>query len=132
MTALLPIAATAGMVSATPTLPFSAARPRPGAAAGPDAELIRLCAEHIANIEAYNVDVGDLDPEDDPLWHAYERTREAISEAQPRTIEGMLAKAQAAKAEARRPDGSEKPTDGPAAEWAWDLMHDLIRMAGMG
>jgi len=132
MTALLPIAATSGMMSTAAGLPLPEARPRPSIAASPDAELIRLCAEHIANMAAYNADGGNLEPEDDPLWHAYERTREAISAARPQTVEGMLAKAQAAEAEARTPDGGENPENCPAADWAWDLMHDFLRLAGVG
>ncbi len=95
--------------------------------AGDDAELIRVCAEHAHNLAVYNND-GDPGPMDapDPLWDRYEATRNAISEAKPSTLEGMLAKARAAKAEAGRPDGSENPDGTPAARWAWDLVNDLL------
>ncbi len=106
----------------------------PGAAAGaamaephPDADLIRICAEHIVNLETYNRDggMGQIGAPD-PLWDAYERTRDAIGTAKPHTLEGMLAKARAAKVEARRPDGAEDPDCSPAEVWAWDLVNDLL------
>jgi hypothetical protein len=101
-------------------------------AAGADADLIRLCAEHAANMDAYNRDCSDLEPEDNALWAAYERTRDAISKAVPQTVEGMMAKARAAKAEAREPTGGENPQGCPAADWAWDLVNDLLRLNGRG
>jgi hypothetical protein len=99
------------------------------AAASHDAELIRLCAEHIENFDAYNNDPSHLEPEENPVWHAYERTRDAIAAAKPKTIAGMLTKARAAKVEASHPDGRERP-EGQAAIWAWDLVNDLIRLNG--
>ena len=92
----------------------------------PDAELIRLCAQHVVNMDAYNHDAGDLDAEDCPLWLAYASTRDAISNARPQTMDGFLAKARAAKAEARTPGGEENPENCPAARWAWDLVNDLL------
>jgi hypothetical protein len=50
-----------------------AAAPAPAVAeTGPDAELIRLCAEHVVNLAAYNRDGGGpgLDFDSDPLWLA--------------------------------------------------------------
>ena len=92
-----------------------------------DADLVRICAEHVVNMEAYNRDGGMLSAgEPDPLWTAYAQTREAISAAKPRTLQGMLAKARAAKAEARQPDGTHDPEGSPAEEWAWDLVNDLL------
>lgn len=99
------------------------------AVGSPDAELIRLCAEHIANFHAYSNDPSDLEADKNPLWHAYERTRDAIADAKPKTIAGMLAKARAAKVEAFQPDGERRP-EGQAAIWAWDLVNDLIRING--
>ncbi len=97
------------------------------ATAHPDADLIRICAEHIANWEAYNAgpDCGG-DCEDDPLWLAYERTRNAISNATPRTLDGLKAKAFVAKTEAIQPNGREYTDSGPQAVWAWDLVNDLV------
>ncbi len=97
---------------------------------GPDADLVRICGEHIANRAAYNEHGGRLELECDPLWLAYERTRDAISDAKPQTMAGMLAKARAAIAEARRLDGTEEPEGTPAATWAFDLANDLLRLHG--
>ena len=97
--------------------------------ASADADLIRICAEHVDNMAAYNRDGGKLPmDEPDPLWDAYERTRDAISAAKPRTLEGMLAKARAAKAEATplHADDEENPAGSPAERWAWDLVNDLL------
>ena len=122
---------TAGAVAARTVLPMAAkAAPMPVIAPGnPDAELIRLCAEHVANMRAYNRDGGleDID-KPDPLWDAYERTRDAITEAKPCTLAGMQAKARAAKAEAltSRTDGTESPEGTPAEAWAWQLVNDLL------
>jgi hypothetical protein len=55
---------------------------------------------------------------------------DAISNAQPRTLEGLQAKACAAKAEARTPDGREHPDGSIAARWSWDLVNDLLWMTG--
>ena len=96
----------------------------------PDAELIALCAQHIANLAAYNTEGGYLEPEEDPLWKAYRRSYDAIESAQPQTTEGMVAKARAAKVEAGCPNGTETPENGPAARWAWQLMNDMLRLSG--
>jgi hypothetical protein len=107
-------------VAATPT--FFPVDPK-----GDDADLTRICAEHVVNIDAYNRSGGNgPDLAVDPLWLAYERTRNAIRDAKPRTLEGMLAKARAAKAEARQLDGTEDPNGTPAEGWAWDLVNDLL------
>jgi hypothetical protein len=73
----------------------------------PDTELIALCAAHPALIAAFN-EFGS-GGENDPLWCAYAVSRDAIDAAKPQTLAGMRAKALAAKAEARSPDGSEEP-----------------------
>lgn len=57
-------------------------------------------------------------------------SRDAIHAAQPVTMAGMRAKALVAKAEARKPDGSEDPCSTPAEHWAWDLVNDLLRLTG--
>ncbi len=57
------LAGAAGIIAAV--VPLGAAT----AAGNPDADLIALCAEHIANLEAYNRDGGMLPPGvPDPLW----------------------------------------------------------------
>ena len=116
------LAGTAGLTAAS--IPLAA-----GAtvqAVHPDAELIRLCAQHIVNLEAFNQDGGDLEPEDDPLAVAYVSTLEAICAAKVHTVDGMIAKARAAKAEARQLDGTDGPSNTPAAAWAWDILNDLL------
>jgi hypothetical protein len=76
------------------------------AEANPDADLIHLCDAHAALMDAVNNDPRDGD--EDPNWPPYERSLRAISTAKPTTMEGVRAKALAAKAEARRPDGTEE------------------------
>ena len=68
-----------------------------------------------------------MDAKHNPLWAAYEQTRDAIHEAEPQSIQGMLAKARAAKIEAGPRDD---PDDGVAIRWAWDLVNDLLRLYG--
>jgi hypothetical protein len=70
------------------------------------------------------------DSDDDPNWPPYERSLRAISAAKPTTMEGVLAKARAAKAEARQPGGHEEPAGTRAEEWAWDLANDLLAIGG--
>jgi hypothetical protein len=53
-----------------------------------------------------------------------------VSDTRPRTLEGMQAKARAAKAEALMPDGSEQPDNTIAAHWSWEMMNDLLQMPG--
>jgi hypothetical protein len=108
----------------------------PARATAPDAdsELIRICAEHIVNMRTFNSSQSDLESDDDPLWHAYERTRDAIHDAEPQTIAGMVAKARAAEAEAMGANlnGDENPAGTLAECWAYDLVKDLLRLYGEG
>ena len=103
-----------GGAAALATVPAALAAAQPD----PDAELIRLCAEHIDNLAAFNA--SPLDSEDCPFWFAYLRTRDAISAAQPMMIEGMQAKARAALADGHGGSGD---------NWAWDLVNDLAGSA---
>jgi len=110
---------------------FAAVIAPAAAEGGPDTSLIALCAEHVANMTAYNHGDGpDMEFDDDPLWLAYSRTRDAITDAKPHTLAGMLAKARAAKAEAMDRDGSVRPEGSMGSDWAWDLMNDLLRLHG--
>lgn len=102
----------------------------PATATLADADLIRTCHLHPAYIKAYNLHGGDLELEKDPLWKAYEQSRDAISDFVPQSIAGMLAKAHAAKAEAANKDGTENPDGTMAATWSWDLVNDLLRLFG--
>jgi len=94
----------------------------------PDAELIRVCEAHPAILAA--LDEHGSGADDCPLWLAYERSRDAIHAAVPLTLAGMVAKARAAKAEVRNPDGPEDPAGTPGATWSWDLLNDLLRLEG--
>ena len=46
------------------------------------------------------------------------------------TLADLAAKAQAARREARGPDGEESSEGTMAETWAWDLVNDLVRLAG--
>ncbi len=99
----------------------------------PDADLIAICAQHIVNLRTFNdspaMDTVGYDY-DDPLWYAYEATRDAISDAKPQTFAGLVAVAQAAMAEAgpdrQDPDG--RSFHGMDEHWAWNLLCDLLRL----
>jgi hypothetical protein len=100
----------------------------------PDAELIALCAQHIVNMNAYNADrtpEQDVD-ENEALWAAYSETRDAISDAKPQTIAGMVAIAQAAMAEAGpdNQDADDRCFHGMDEHWSWNLVGDLLRLHG--
>ncbi|WP_431280937.1 hypothetical protein ACQW02_16130 [Humitalea sp. 24SJ18S-53] len=98
----------------------------------PDAELIGVCAGFGPARHAYNThaDDGDEHPEVQRLWAAYRQSVDAIDDAKPQTMAGILAIARAAKVEARAPDGSDLPENGPAAAWAWNIVNDLLRLYG--
>ena len=115
--------------TARPSAHVPVSAPTSDEAPNPDADLIRICAEHIANVTTYNAEGGHLESADDPLWHAYERTLEAIGDAKPATIAGIIAKAKAAKYEAQEPHG-EEPDHCDAGAWAWDIVNDLVRLNG--
>jgi hypothetical protein len=68
-----------------------AKRFRRRAAIHPDADLIRVCAEHVVNLHAYNAGSGNLAYDDDPLWLVYESTRDFIHANKPKTLAGMQA-----------------------------------------
>ena len=87
------------------------------------------CAQHIANRDAYNRDGGRLEFEADPLWLAYERTA-TLSIMPARNHAGLGPSGRAAKAQARRLDGTEEPEGTVAAAWAFDLANDLLRLHG--
>jgi hypothetical protein len=116
---------------ATPPAVRDFANPPALPPANPDAELIRICDGHAALIDAVNADPADMD-DSSPLWRAYTQSRHAISEAQPQTLAGMMAKARAAKVEARTPNGEEMIHGTDAEEWAMDLVNDLLRIGRRG
>ena len=119
-----------GTAAARAQEPDTLAHPMPVFAGNADARLIALCAEHTVNVENYNRDGGRLEPEDDPLWEAYERTGDAITAAKPATLAGMVAKAKAAIAEAADLDDEQICCPGNEVRWAWQLIHDLLRLHG--
>ncbi|WP_043839332.1 hypothetical protein [Muricoccus aerilatus] len=110
-----------------PSFDFAALAAR-ATAHNPDAELIRLCDAHptlLAELKTEGAGHGYC-----RRWQAYERNRDAISAAVPMTMAGIVAKALAARAEAR---GSDETVHGTVAElWAWDLVKDLVRLEGEG
>lgn len=109
------------------TAPMAMAPATPNHAAT-DQELVSLCAQHIVNRQA--VLDCPLDPDDSPSWLPYAVTHDAISNARPKTLAGLIAKARAAKGEASIGTGNEDPLNGSALEWAWDIVNDLIRLDG--
>ena len=94
-----------------------------------EAELIRLCNAHASLIDAYNGSDPMVEMDDSPTWAAYVHSRDAIGSAQPQTMAGVLAKARAAKAEARTPDGQEDAAGSPAEHWLLQIATDLLRLA---
>jgi hypothetical protein len=100
------------------------------AAAGdhPDAEFIRFCAGHQSKLKAFEADQRDSD--ESPFWPPYNHSLRVINEVEPKTIEGLVAKAYAAKVEAYNHgrDGQEDPEGTHAEGWAWNLINDLIRI----
>ncbi|MBE9604723.1 hypothetical protein IAI18_07585 [Acetobacteraceae bacterium H6797] len=88
-------------------------------------------AEHIANRSALDADRSDLDAEGNPLWRAYEQSLEAMGQAQPQTMAGALALAQAAAQEALTPQGRQD-WRGPQGEWAGEVANALLRLRSQG
>ena len=94
-----------------------------------DADLIRICDGHGALVEAFNASDDGLEFEGCPDWQAYERSRDAITDAVPQTMAGLLAKVRAAKTEVRIRHGKEDPDGTPASKWSWSIVNDLLRLA---
>jgi hypothetical protein len=93
-----------------------------------DAELIAACAQHPITMAALNARTGGkLCDDDDPLWKAYSENRDIISDAEPQTMEGILAKARAAVVENA---GDEQCFTGMDQQWSWDIVKDVLRLAG--
>jgi hypothetical protein len=106
-------------------LPASIAAALAPATVRPDAGLVIACQQHLRNIDACNADPEDAGP-GNPISAEYERALDIISAAKPVTLEGLAAKARAALAEAE----SEAPPEGPGQELIWDVVNDLVRIAG--
>ena len=104
-----------------------AAGPTRAASAHPDAALIAACVENGVRRQAYNVAPDD----GEQLWDAYIETHDFIAAAEPQTFAGVIAKARAAKDESVGPGGREEVETGcTASAWAWDVLNDLLRLAG--
>ena len=97
--------------------------------AGPlcEAQMARVYKEHAHLLIVLNAGLGL--PDDSPLGEAYNAAVETIAAFVPTTLAGVIMKARAAKAEARAGNHGEKPGDGWAPDWAWDVVCDLIRLA---
>ena len=94
----------------------------------PDAELIRVCAQHAINMDTLNsIDGWE---ENDPIWLAYDETRDFITKAEPKTFAGVLAMARAARHEATGLDGKENWPGGMGQEWAPEIINHLLRVTG--
>ncbi|MDT8330180.1 hypothetical protein RQ831_03880 [Roseomonas gilardii] len=98
------------------------------AKAADDASMIDRCASYPAAKRAMEADPDQSD--DQPSWKNYNRALDAIYDFRPRSVAGLVAKAQAAVFEATKPDGSMSPENGAAADWAWDLVHDILEIFG--
>jgi hypothetical protein len=99
----------------------------------PDAELIRLCEEHIANVRAFNcgpaADSWGVGDGEDPLIRACDATQAAIAALPSQTLAGAIAKARVAKVEAIGARGSEVWDEALAGQWARAVVNDLIGLA---
>lgn len=103
----------------------------PATAIEPDAAIVRLCAEHIANSNLFNTSVvAEGSPEYEVEWKAYTRTREAIDAVRPVTLQGILAKAAVTQHEASQPCGWEDWQYEVVSNWARDVVKDLLRIGG--
>jgi hypothetical protein len=97
--------------------------------ATPDADLIALCAQHKIARDDVNAEPDDME-DDDPVWLAYDHTRDAITASRPLTMAGIVAKAKAARFEGRHLDGTVGTPSSTADHWAWDITSDLLRLHG--
>jgi len=92
----------------------------------PDADLIRACGEYVATLDA--ITASDGVPDDDPLWAALDRPCDVIVGTKATTLEGLIAKAKAAKCQAMTARGGEC-ADGMPEEIAWAIVNDLVPLA---
>ncbi len=99
------------------------------AGAGPDAELVRLCGEYVAAVDAYNTDGGLLELKDDPLWQRIEVLKRRIRGLPTCTLAGVVAKARVAQALAQQPHGADYCSSF-TANWPEQVIRDLLRLHG--
>jgi hypothetical protein len=109
-----------------------AALPPPAATPDPDAELIRLCDQHSANVQAYN-DGPDRYPDDpDPLGDILDASRDALLNTRAKTMDGVLAKARLATRQAEIDMLGDDWDSSDAGTWAQSAVKDLLRLFGEG
>jgi hypothetical protein len=102
-----------------------------GAAGHPDAELLRVCALCLKLRDAINAAPSEIDGDEHPAWGAYIAAGHRIGELEAQTIDGMVAKARVAMAEATKIDGTELSYDLlPPVSWGWGVMRDVLRVFG--
>ena len=116
-------ATTAAILAAAPAAAFGSI-----AAQNPDAELIRVCAQHVINMDALNSVEGWN--EGGPVWTDYDEIRDFITDAQPQTLAGVLAMARAARREATDLDGEERWSGSMGEAWAPEIINHMLRIAG--
>ena len=98
--------------------------------ANPDAALIAACDAYRDLMDAVNR--GDDGNDDNGLaWRAYEACRDTVTDGEPQTMAGVLAKARAVKVEGRMRDGSEQLSGTMAEGWALDVVNALLRLEGV-
>lgn len=100
-------------------------------ASHPDAALIAACAALPGLIADLNTR-ADWDDDACPWRARYDAALDIIGEAEPQTLAGWLAKAEAARIESLDLAGEESPEDTLSAQWAWSLMHDMRRLVAAG
>ena len=97
----------------------------------PDAALIAAYDNYVRALATYNQHGGQtFDPNDDPLWHALEAAEERAADIPAETMAGLAAKARAAAAAGRMPDGSVNLGDSYAGNWPRRLVCDVLRLSG--
>jgi hypothetical protein len=116
-----------GLLLAAAALPITGAPA--SALPHPDAALFDLCADHLRNLAAVNADTSGMDMETCPTSQRYLATLDAVLEARPRTLAGVVALARVAQAEALLPDGSVMFSGSCAETIAENVIGDLIRLA---
>ncbi|MDP3417845.1 hypothetical protein [Falsiroseomonas sp.] len=115
----------ASLAASVAGMPTAAARDQ-------DAGLVAMCAEHAEALERYNRLGGRVEVEECPLALRYMAACDALDEAKPKTMIGVLALAAAAHREARSGRRDDDLTwDGPAAEWAGEIATALLRLHGI-
>jgi hypothetical protein len=96
----------------------------------PDAELIRLCGEYVAAVDAYNQSIDEAEPEDDPLWQAVEDLEVKLAGLNAQTVEGVAANARVVMRLSRKTDGTHDFSSSHTGDWSEQVVRDLLRLMG--